>query len=171
MPKRSRFRLTGDTHAEPDRSKRYKPCCNLIVLAQNLEARIRKAAGQRHEFLRSSHWQRLERHGVNQAEDGGVGANTERQHERRNQGESGILAQHSHAITQVLPKFFNPSDSKGVAAPFLCLPHPAECLESLASRLLWIHPRADILLSLSLNVVAQFFIQFALDQRPAQQRP
>src|SRR5215510_2123168 len=167
MPKRSRFSLTGDTQAEPDRSKRYKPCCHLIVLAQNLDARIRKAAGQRYEFLRSFHRQGLERHGVNQAEDGGVCANTERQHERRNQGESGILAQHSHAKTQVLPQFLDKADAARVTAQLLRLLHPAESLKSRVARLRLTHPESDVLLGLLFDVMAQLLIKFALDLRPA----
>src|SRR5215475_277277 len=119
MSKRSRLNLPGDTHAEPDRSKRYKPCRHLIILAQNPDARIRKATGQQHEFLRLSHWQVFEQQGVDKAEHGCIGPNAERQCERYDSGEAGTLAQYAQSITQILRQLFNPSHASRIAALLL----------------------------------------------------
>src|SRR6266540_2545867 len=84
--------------------------------------------------------QRIKQERIDHTEDRCICADPQRQRDHGNQSEAWFLHQHSSAVAQVLPQFFKPSHATSVAAPFLCLPHPAECLESLASRLLWIPP-------------------------------
>src|SRR5215510_2502067 len=114
-------------------------------------------------------WAQQER--VNDAEDRAVRADAERERNHRHQGEAGILYKHPRAMAQVLPKIFNPSYAASVTAPLLRLLHPAESLAGGKTRLLRTHPQPDVLLGLSLDVVAQFLVQFALGLRSAQQRP
>src|SRR5262249_31764940 len=108
--------------------------------------------------------------GVDDAEDRRVRADAKRKCEYHNQRETGILHQYSRAVAQVLPKLFKPSHAASVAPPLLRLLHAAESLASRASRLFRTHPEPDVLLRLSLDVIAQLLIQLALRLRFPQQR-
>jgi len=55
-----------------------------------------------HELLRGGHRQRADDEGVEQAEDGGVGADSERQGQNGGGRESGVLAQHAQRVSEVL---------------------------------------------------------------------
>ena len=50
---------------------------------------------------------RLQEHGVNDAENGGVGADAESECEDGNDGEAGRLAEHANGEAEVLPAGFN----------------------------------------------------------------
>src|SRR6266540_1998109 len=81
-----------------------------------------------------------------------------------------VAAEHSKSVAQNLPNLFKPPHAARVAASFFRLLHSAESLVGGASRLFGIHPKADVLLGLSLDMVMQFILQFAFCLRPAQQR-
>src|SRR5262245_64135124 len=82
----------------------------MIVPVELLEERIAETRAhplwpgdhKKHQSLWVFDRQRLKQRRVNQAEDGGVGPNPQRQRQRSYGGESGILQQHSHAETQIL---------------------------------------------------------------------
>jgi hypothetical protein len=56
---------------------------------------------KKNQPVRIEEWQRFEQHGVDDAENRGVGADSERQDQHRERGESRILSQHATRITQV----------------------------------------------------------------------
>ena len=58
--------------------------------------------------------QRPKQNGINDAEDGAVRADAERQRQYRNRGESRIFRQHPEAVTHILSKISNH------VAPSLC---------------------------------------------------
>src|SRR5207244_10742769 len=60
------------------------------------------------ESLRIFHWYGAQEHGVDEAEDGGVRADTEGQGEDGDGGEAGGLAQHHQAEVQILYELLNP---------------------------------------------------------------
>src|SRR5262249_16241239 len=101
--------------------------------------------------------------GIKDRENRRVRPDPQRQRKRRNYGEAGALRQHTRSVTQVLPEFSKEPYATSVATPILRLFHSAESLASRVARLLRTHPQADILLGLLFDVMAQFFIQFALD--------
>src|SRR5262245_43614755 len=64
-----------------------------------------EGAPEQDQSLRVIDRQRFQQHGVNQAEDRGVGPDAQRQRERGHASKAGMLQQHPRAITQVLKHF------------------------------------------------------------------
>ena len=62
---------------------------------------------QLHQPLRISHRQGAQHDGVDQTEDGGIGADAEGQRDHGNGGETGALAQHAHAVADILKQTFH----------------------------------------------------------------
>src|SRR5262245_47879297 len=115
-----------------------------------------------HQAIRLGVGQRAEQHAVNHAENRRVGADTQSQRDDGSQCEAWFLRQHSKAIAEVLPEIFEPSHAPRVATTLLRLLDSTESLASRVARLLRIHPRPDVLLGLSLDVIAQLLVKFAL---------
>jgi hypothetical protein len=69
---------------------------------------------------------RFEEHAVYHAEDGGIGADSERQREDGDGGESGILAETTEGVADVLHEDFERDSHSDVADAFLHLFHAAE---------------------------------------------
>src|SRR5262245_54443715 len=80
-----------------------------------------------------------------------------------------MLAQHSRAITQVLPEVFQAPEARAVAISFFRLRDAAETQERCAPRLLFAHPSANVLRSLHLQMKLQFAIQLAFAHPSPQQ--
>src|SRR5262245_38049232 len=82
----------------------------LIAVIDEVQMRGRKIARilgvcseERHQTARLFDRQRLQQRGVDDAEDSGVGADAERQGERRNKGKSRTLEQYPESEANVLP--------------------------------------------------------------------
>jgi hypothetical protein len=60
---------------------------------------------EEHQLVRCLHRKRLEKHRIDQTEDGRVGSNAQRERKHRNQGEAGLLQEHPHSVTQILKHF------------------------------------------------------------------
>ena len=58
--------------------------------------------GQGDQLLRVLDRQHLQQHGVDQAEDGGIGADAERQRKHRDRSKTGALGQQASAVDEVL---------------------------------------------------------------------
>src|SRR5262245_52025526 len=100
---------------------------------------LRTAGGARedpHESAGVLVGQWPERHGMDDAEHRRVRADAQAERKRDNQCEAGIFRQRSRAVSQVLPKLFNPSRAASVAALLLRLFHAAESLESRVAGLI-----------------------------------
>jgi hypothetical protein len=65
-------------------------------------SRIRILAEELDELTRIPHRQRAEHQGVDQAEDRGVGADTEGEGEDRHRGEAGRAAHHAYGVPKIL---------------------------------------------------------------------
>jgi hypothetical protein len=65
-------------------------------------ARIRVLAEELDEVARIPHWQRAEHQGVDQAEDGGVGADAQSEGEDGHRSETGRAAHHADGVTKIL---------------------------------------------------------------------
>src|SRR5436309_1688180 len=109
--------------------------------------------------------------GEDEAEDGGVRADTEGQGEDGDGGEAGGLAQHPQAVVQILYEILNPVYATGVAAFLFGLLDTFQVESCAAVRLFLRHPLRDIFLGFSFEVVAQLVVQFLVRLRPAEQRP
>ena len=76
-------------------------------------------AQQLDELLRFAHRQRAQHQGVEQAENGGVGADAERQRQNRHGGKNAIPSQAANRVGDVPPQIIDPSpdpDGTGVLA-------------------------------------------------------
>jgi hypothetical protein len=85
------------------------------------QAHRRRPVPERGQPLGLAEGQRPQRDAVDDAEDGGGGADAERDREDRRGGEAGLLAQHARAVAQVLEQMAGESDAARVAARFLHL--------------------------------------------------
>src|SRR5262249_20893880 len=65
---------------------------------------LRPDRGKDHQSMWVFDWQGAEQRRIDQAENGGVRADAQRQREHGNQSEAGALPQHSRAVAQGLPK-------------------------------------------------------------------
>src|SRR5262249_20496998 len=116
-----------------------------------------------HDALRVIDRQWAQGNSVKDRENRRVRPDPQRQRQSRNQSEAWVLQQHSRAVAQVLPQILNPSHAASVAPPLFRLLHAAESLESGNSRLFRIHPEADVLLSLPLDMPQQLIVEFSFN--------
>jgi hypothetical protein len=75
--------------------------------------------GEQDELLRVANGQRLEHDGIDQAKDGGVGADTESEGRHGDGGEAGSLAQHAEAVADVGEEIFEPTPAPHLTRRFL----------------------------------------------------
>src|ERR1043165_5941759 len=68
---------------------------------------LRSGFKQRHQLAGIGKRQRPQEHGVDDAEDGGVGADAERERDRRDDAQAGRLHQHAQAKLYVLNDGFH----------------------------------------------------------------
>jgi hypothetical protein len=68
------------------------------------DAVLRGLLAEGHHAIRLRERQRLEQHRVDDAEDGGVGADAERQGKNRDRAIGGLLPQHARAVGHVSPE-------------------------------------------------------------------
>ena len=76
-------------------------------------------------MLRIFSRQRPQHHRIDNAEDGGIGADAERQCKNRNGGKARRFCQHTQRIAQILYRLFDPKQGSLVAMRLLCLFHTA----------------------------------------------
>src|SRR6202047_4591016 len=115
--------------------------------------------------------QRSQAERIDQLEDGGVCASAQRERKHGNGGEKRRFAQHAQAEAQVLREILQPSDAANIATLLFPLLDSAHFDECLSMRFVWDYTFRDVLLSLSLDVIAQLVVQFLVRLRSAKQRP
>src|SRR5262245_11022985 len=152
------------------RSVRPTPLQVILDASGNAQAPLRYADLDGVYPFRFGIWKRLQQSGVDDAEHRGVGADAQRQRERGRGGEAGSLEQHSRAIPQVLPEFFEASEPRDVTISFSSLFDSAETQQRRAPRLFLAHPSAEVLRRFHLQMELQFAIQRAFDIPAAQAR-
>jgi hypothetical protein len=111
----------------------------------------------------------MENYRLNCAEDRGVRADTETERDHGDQRKARVLYQHPRPVSQIQPKFFKAPRAARIPAPLLGWLDSPESPAALFASFYRIHPQPDVLLGLSLDVIAQFLVQFALHFRSAQQ--
>ena len=94
--------------------------------------------------------------GVYHAEDGGVGADAQRQREHGHRGESRVSAQLAKPVAQVLNQCLHHGPTPLLTVFFLYLFHPAELAQRRVPSVLRQHPPAHVLLSQHCEVRAHF---------------
>ena len=114
-----------------------------------------------HELLGLRVWQRVEQHAVDDREDDRVGGDAQGDRHHHG-GEAGCLVHQPQPVAQVLPQILEEVDAARVTAVLFRLLQPAEVLHGGEPRFVRAHAGRDVLLYLSLNVVAQLRVQLAL---------
>ena len=97
------------------------------------EAALGGWRGDPYELLRIGEWQRAQEQGVDDAEDGDVGADAEGQDEDGNEGESAVAAQGAEGVAEILEKNVEFHESSGFALLEFCGVDGAETDERLAA--------------------------------------
>ncbi len=115
--------------------------------------------------------QPAQQQGVGRAEDGGVGADAERQGEHRDGGEARILAQHARAEAQVSRQGLGESHAERVPAFLLGAIDAAEVQPRLPHRRRPRHAAADQVLGVRLEVEAELRIHVAFPARAPEDGP
>src|SRR6185437_14195279 len=92
------------------------------------------------QLRRICYGQRLQQDRVNQAENGTVCANAQREREHGNDGKSRSVAESSHSISQVAEEVMQKMEAASLAAAFLVSFHCAEFEAGAAERFLWLEP-------------------------------
>ncbi len=100
---------------------------------------------------------------------GAITSKPEPQDEDGHGRESWTPAQHTQAVSEVLPEVFDASCSPHVPALLLDLLYPAEGVPRGVAGLLRIHPRLDVVLDLPLEMEAQLFVHLAIEAIRTQQ--
>ena len=88
--------------------------------------------------------QRPEERRIDQAEDGAVRADAERERQDRRGGEAGVLAEHAHRRNQILAECVECRDSVLIAISFLRLRRAAQADQRVPPRLVGRHARAQV---------------------------
>ncbi len=107
--------------------------------------------------------QRLQQHAVDDAEDGGVGADAEAERQHRQQRVAGMAQQRPRAVLQIRQQRFEPADAARIARFFLVLFHWSETPERLQPRVIRAHAKPDVLLGFHLDVKPHFRVETAVE--------
>src|SRR5262249_13296634 len=107
---------------------------------------------------------------VNDGEDGGVGSDTEAEHEDGREGECGALAQHAQGEPEILKKIFDGADAASVAGLLFSELDATEVSEGGAAGVFGRETGRGVLLCFSFEVVAEFVVEVAFDIGAAEKR-
>jgi hypothetical protein len=123
------FALAGDEHVGPREAEEGRDAGEQASVAFQLaEQPIRDVAdlfgtaraglGERYETMRVADGQVAEKHGIEEAEDRGVGADAESEREHDYAGETGRAAKRSGGVAQVLRELVEDREAAAVAVTF-----------------------------------------------------
>ena len=115
-----------------------------------------------HQLFGVPHRQHAQQNGIEQAEDGGVGADAYRQREHRDGREHRRLPQHARAVTDIARQVVQHVEAANVAALFPNLLHAAKSDAGRPARLGIAHSRRPVLARLHFEVQVQLFVEFGL---------
>ena len=102
-----------------------------------------------------------EHYGVNQAEDGGIGADAERESEHDDDGEAGRKAQDAQTVADVLREALEPDDAPDFAGLFLHAGDIAEFAQGGVMRFFGRHAAVNVVLGFTGEVVADVLVEIA----------
>ncbi len=124
------------------------------------------------QFLRPLHRQHPQRDGIDEAEDGRVGADSNGQRENRHRRKPGVLGQHPQGEPDVLKQRVDEAHTPRVTAFFLDLFDAAEFAQRGVASFFHTHPCGKVLLSLFRDVerqlVRQLLVEFVFSEERAQ---
>src|SRR6266498_5425895 len=104
--------------------------------------------------------QRVQQNAVDDAEDRGVRSDAEREREHGHDGKAGILAQHSCAISNVLPQRFQHRKASLISVSFLYGLNSSQFDHRLLARLFRRHAHAKIVFDVQLKMALDLLIKF-----------
>ncbi len=108
-------------------------------------------------------WERLENDGIDDAEDGSIGADAEREREDGHGGNQRVSPKESTGVSKILNERLDRWKPSPVAILFLNLFNAAELLQRSGARVDWIHSVRDFLLDLQLDVRPDLIIQLSFE--------
>ena len=114
--------------------------------------------------------QRLEQHAFDNAEDGGGGADAERECENGDGGEAWTLAEHAQAVANSLHQIFDEVHTASVAAFFFDLIEGTEFQAGAAAGFCWCETGVDQLLDVLIEMEAELGVEFIFDGVALKQR-
>ena len=125
---------SGHIHVVVAIERRKDPRERTRIAADPLEERVRNVllfASSREQVERRQlagilDWQHSQKDGIGKTEDGGVGANPERERGDRNRREPGRSAQHPKRVSQVAPRIVYPAERTRIAVVLFRLLYTAE---------------------------------------------
>ena len=115
--------------------------------------------------------QRAQQHGVYDAEDGGIGADAERQGQQDNGSVGGVLSQVAERESDVLRHHVDRAHAPRLATVVHDQGDAAEVLTGRVARRVGGHPSGDERLGLHLQVVAEFRVHPPLEGGGAERSP
>ena len=131
-----------------------------------VRARAAIGAGHRDEAVLIDHERiRPQQDAFDPAEHGGVGADAEREAERREQGKPGIAPQHAQRVRRVAANVVDPAKHVGVPRAFLRECHSAEPRERRAPRRFGSHAAPDVVVGSLGDVEAPLLVEVPLGAR------
>ena len=134
--------------------------------AQVLAAGAGIRLAQHHDLLAPCVGEGLEEHAVDEAEDGGVGADAETQREHDGGGEARAAAQAAQAVADVLHQHLEEPAAARVAASLLGLVDAAKRDDGRAPGLLRGHAAPDVGRRLEVEMQAHLVVELCLQLLP-----
>ena len=122
---------------------------------------------QEHQPLAVVIGKRTQQYAVDDAEDGGVGTDAERQREDRRSGERPVLAQRSQRVADILHQHIEVASLSFITALFLVLLDCAEADSSTPFSLILVATLLEVLLGFHLEMERDLHIELAVGDRPA----
>src|SRR5262249_17632088 len=127
-----------------------------------------------HKTIRVPVRKRPQQYRIHDAEDRAVGANAQRQYQHGNTGKAGIFPQRPHAISNVLNKGIDKSDSTHLAVYLLQQCDVSELASGGPSGLGLGHPLVDISLGeqahVRLDLIVELLIRSAISEQSPKSR-
>ncbi len=114
--------------------------------------------------------ERAEDDGIDDAENGGVGANAEGQGENRHEGECGAVTQGSHRVAQVLPQGFEPVKRPHLSTGLLPQGGVAELVSGGAGGIFESHTGLAVPAGAGGEMEFEFLFQLAIEAAAQEQR-
>ena len=130
----------------------------IVEKVEWVERKFRKVgAGKEdtHDALGLSIWQALEQHAVNDAEDGAIGPDAERERENDDQREGWIGPELTHCIFRIVERELDEAGATHIAAVFLGLFMSAEGEPCASGCFFLIHAAMHVLFDLMIEMGTQ----------------
>ena len=131
---------------------------------------VRLALVDRDQLLGARVRERLEEDAAHHREEGGVGADAEREGHDRDGGEAGAAPEDAQAVAQVLEQRLDEADAARVAVLLLDRLDAAELEAGAPHRLVFAQAGAAVLVRLHLEVEAELLVELVLDGAAAEER-